>query len=35
MIKCIGISAVAYYIDGKPPSALADTFKAAQEWVGE
>lgn len=29
----IGISAVAYYVDGKPQSALADTFKAAKEWA--
>lgn len=31
----IGISAVAYYIDGKPQSALADVFRATHVWVGE
>jgi uncharacterized protein (DUF697 family)/GTP-binding protein EngB required for normal cell division len=31
----IGLSAVAYYIDGKPQSALADIFKESQEWVGK
>ena len=31
----IGVSAIAYYIDGKPQSALSGIFRAAQEWVGE
>ena len=31
----IGLSAVAYYIDEKPQSALADIFKEAQAWVGK
>ena len=31
----IGVSAIAYYVDGKPQSALMDIFKAAQVWVGE
>ncbi|MHC1759200.1 MAG: GTPase [Negativicutes bacterium] len=31
----IGLSAVAYYIDEKPQSALADIFKEAQTWVGK
>ena len=30
----IGISAIAYYVDGKPQSALADIFKKAQKWAG-
>jgi uncharacterized protein (DUF697 family) len=31
----IGITALAYYVDGKPQSALADIFKKAQEWARE
>ena len=31
----IGVSAIAYYVDGKPKSALVNIFKAAQEWVSE
>ena len=31
----IGISAVAYYVDGKPQSALKGTFDAAKQWAEE
>lgn len=31
----IGVSSVAYYVEGKPRSALSDIFKAAQGWVYE
>ena len=31
----IGVSAIAYYVDGRPKSALSNIFKAAQEWVSE
>ncbi len=31
----IGVSAIAYYVDGKPQSALMDIFKASQVWVGD
>jgi uncharacterized protein (DUF697 family)/predicted GTPase len=31
----IGISAVAYYIDGKPLSALTGIFQAARTWAGD
>jgi uncharacterized protein (DUF697 family)/predicted GTPase len=29
----IGVSAIAYYIDGKPRSALSGIFNAAREWA--
>lgn len=31
----IGISAIAYYVDGKPRSALEDIFRAAQAWAAD
>ena len=31
----IGVSAIAYYVDGKPLSALKGTFDAAKQWAEE
>ena len=31
----IGVSAIAYYIDGKPRSALSSIFNSAKEWAAD
>lgn len=31
----IGVSAIAYYIDGKPQSALSNIFDSAQKWAND